>query len=184
MCGFVYSVTYCLWVLWPNVANLTQLNLLTVNETSLQHNEEWIIGSQSGFKHAEGECKTFTFSSLPLIQIDNLIMLDMKFCQQPSWGWWWSQLLLCEKKNLWSLMLLCDIIWTELLTMCCIALHSVCILGEAFKRGMALRCFNACRLVKRIITKFKGKWWHSPVSRWVWAPWKPYDLFTQSLLST
>lgn len=48
------------------------------------------------------------------------------------------------------------------------------------KHHHARRRPGARRRVKRIITKFKGKWWHSPVSRWAWAPWKPYDLFAQS----
>lgn len=53
----------------------------------------------------------------------------------------------------------------------------VCTLGDTLKARAALRAFermSPCK--KRIIAKFKGKWWHSPVSRWVRAPWKPRDL--------
>lgn len=58
----------------------------------------------------------------------------------------------------------------------------VCTLGDTLGRRCSLVGFQptlACK--ERIITKSKGKWWHSPVSRWVQPPRRPRDLFTTKL---
>lgn len=58
----------------------------------------------------------------------------------------------------------------------------VCTLGDTLGRRCSLGGFQPTPACKgRIITKSKGKWWHSPVSRWVQPPRRPRDLFTTKL---
>lgn len=138
------------------------------------------------------------FSRLPLIQIDNLIMHDMN--QTGVMMMMITAAVVWEKNH--SGPRCCSVISSRLnsqvnchfsmvgvlrlilITMCCIAQPSFAYLAKLLKEAWHSDVSMHVDFVKRIITKFKGKWWHSPVSRWAWAPWKPYDLFTQSLLST